>query len=76
MLQTIRQRLKGWKTVIFGQLVASFGGVLYLLEQIQPLDLHPVLPPRYAEAIIAGIGVAIVVLRVVTTTPVGQGGGQ
>jgi len=75
MLTKLRQKLKGWKTVIFGQVVAVLGGALLLLEQLQPLDLHPVLPAKYADGIIAGIGVAIVVLRVVTTGPVGSKAG-
>ena len=72
MLAKLNQRLKGWKTLIFGHLVAVFGTTLLILEQLQPVDLHPVLPAKYADAIIAGIGVVIVLLRVVTTGPVGR----
>lgn len=59
--------MQGWKTVIFGAVVALVGflqGVNW--EQIIPND------PTVVGWITSGIGVAVVVLRFVTKTPVGQ----
>jgi hypothetical protein len=68
----LRHKLKGWRTVIFGALVAGAGALADLLDALRAVDLTPLLPPAYALKIIAGIGVATILLRLVTTGRVGE----
>lgn len=71
-LTSLRDRLKGWRTVIFGGAVTLAGGVLDILDALQLVDITPLLPPEHALKIIAAIGVATVALRLVTTGRVGS----
>jgi lysozyme family protein len=65
-------RLKGWRTVAFGALVAGAGLAADLLDALQAIDLAPLLPPSHAVKIIAVIGVVTILLRLVTTGRVGR----
>jgi len=71
-LTLLMQTLKGWKTLIFGTLVAGSGIAADILEALQAVDLAPLLPPAYAVKIIAVIGILTIVLRFATTGRVGQ----
>lgn len=73
-MSALRQKLKGWRTVLFGGLVAAAGVVLDLLEALQAIDITPLLPPIYALRLIAALGLATVLLRLVTTGRVGRKG--
>src|SRR5262249_41982155 len=68
----LRQRLKGWRTVIFGGAVTVAGVTLDILNASQLVDIKPLLPPEHALKIITGIGLATVILRAVTTGRIGQ----
>jgi uncharacterized membrane protein len=59
--------LKGWRTIAVNVVVVAAGVVAYLNDS----TLGSLLPPKYAWVPIA-IGVANIVMRSVTTTPVGQ----
>lgn len=72
LLARLYAALKGWKTIVFGGLVAGAGLAADLLDALQAIDLTPLLPPAYAVKIIAIIGVVTIVLRLVTTGRVGQ----
>lgn len=69
----IRERLKGWRTVIFGGAITFAGVALDLLDALQLVDITPLLPPEHALKIIAVIGIVTIVLRLVTTGRVGRG---
>lgn len=71
-LTSLRERLKGWRTVIFGGAVTLAGTALDLLGALQLVDISPLLPPEHALKIIALIGVVTVALRLVTTGRVGS----
>ena len=58
-------QLKGWRTIIFGALIVGLGS-------IQASDLATVIPAEYTGLVIAAIGVAVMWLRSVTHTPVGE----
>ena len=60
------QALKGWRTIIFGALVAA---VPSLLTYVAWVDWTHLVSPNIA-ALIAGV--ATIGLRAVTTTPPGQ----
>lgn len=68
----LRQKLKGWKTVVFGAALTIASGALDLLDALRAVDFAPLLPPAYALKIIAAIGVVTIVLRLVTTGRVGE----
>ena len=66
------EKLKGWRTLIFGGLVSFAGAMLDILDALRVVDISPLLPPEHALKIIAAIGVLTVVLRLITTGRVGQ----
>lgn len=72
VLAQLRGRIKGWRTVAFGALVAGAGLIADLLDALQAIDLAPLLPPSHAVKIIAVIGIVTVLLRLVTTGRVGR----
>ena len=68
----LREMLKGWKTVLFGTVLTAAGTALDLLDQLKAIDITPLLPPNSAVKIIAGIGIATILLRLATTGRIGQ----
>lgn len=66
------EKLKGWRTVIFGFAVTLAGATLDILEALRLVDITPLLPPDHALKIIAAIGIVTIVLRLVTTGRVGS----
>ena len=68
----LRDRLKGWRTLIFGGAVTVAGAALDILTALQLVDITPLLPPEHALRIIAVIGVVTVALRLVTTGRIGR----
>ncbi|MBI4275443.1 MAG: hypothetical protein HY659_12165 [Rhizobiales bacterium] len=67
----LRAKFKGWRTVVFGSSIAIGSVTAELLDAFKQIDIAPLLPPAYALKIIAGIGVATILLRIVTTGRVG-----
>lgn len=63
--------MKGWRTLTFNGLVVV-GGVVAYLDATDLSALDAVLPDGAGALLGIGIGVANVVLRMVTTTPVGK----
>lgn len=72
VLASFRERLKGWRTILFGGAVTVAGGALDILDAFHLVDISPLLPPEHALKVIAIIGVVTVVLRLVTTGRVGR----
>ncbi|GIK80842.1 MAG: hypothetical protein KJZ73_13535 [Pseudorhodoplanes sp.] len=72
MIEKFRQKMKGWRTILFGGLVAAAGTVTDLLDALKAIDIAPLLPPAHALKIIAALGVVTVLLRLVTTGRVGR----
>jgi lysozyme family protein len=72
LLEMLRTRLKGWKTVAFGSAVAGIGVAADILDALQTIDLGALLPPAHAVKIIAIIGILTILLRLATTGRVGQ----
>ena len=66
------EKLKGWRTLIFGGAVTMAGAALDILDALQLVDITPLLPPDHALKIIAVLGIATIVLRLVTTGRVGR----
>ena len=57
--------MKGWRTLLFGAAVALVG-------VIEAFDWASVIPDKAEGFVLPLIGVAIMYLRKITTTPLGQ----
>ena len=57
--------MKGWKTIIFGALIAALG-------TIDAASLANVIPQQFAGLVVGAIGVVVMFLRSITTTGIGQ----
>ncbi len=68
----LAERLKGWRTLIFGGAITVAGIILEILEALRLIDITPLLPPDHALKIIALIGISTMLLRLVTTGRVGS----
>lgn len=55
--------MKGFKTLIFGALIAALG-------TIQAADVAVIVPPEYVGLVMTGIGAIVMFLRSITSTPV------
>ncbi len=60
--------LKGNRTRLFGLLVLLMG----VLEQLTPDTISQVVPPEYQGSVVAGIGILVIILRQITSTPPGK----
>jgi hypothetical protein len=67
----LAEKLKGWRTLIFGGAVTAAGAALDILDALKLVDISPLLPPEHALKIIAILGIVTIVLRLVTTGRVG-----
>jgi hypothetical protein len=74
MLARIRRRLKGWKTVAVNAIVGLPASLLFIWEQFQGVDVTPLIPAQYAAAAVAAMAIVGVVLRILTTGPIGHKG--
>jgi hypothetical protein len=72
MFAGITQRLKGWKTVIINSLTGLPAALYGLYLEFQTVDFTPVIPQKYAAAVVVGMSVVGIILRIVTTGPVGS----
>lgn len=67
----LREKLKGWKTIIVGAVVGLPLAILELLEQLQMVDPSSVLPEPWGQRIGLALALAMILLRLVTNSPVG-----
>ena len=70
--KTIREKLKGLKTIIIGVVVALPLSLLEILQQLQMIDLNSALPEPWGARLALGVSLAMIVLRLITNTPVGK----
>lgn len=68
---TLRQRLKGWRTVIVGFLIGVPMALLELLQALQMVDLHEILPAPWGSRAVFAVAMLMIVLRLITSGPVG-----
>ena len=74
MFAKFREKLRGWKTVIVNAIVGLPASLLFLYEQFQGVDVTPLIPAQYAAAAVASMAILGVILRIVTTGPIGCNG--
>lgn len=68
----LREKVKGWKTVILGFVVAAPLALLELLQQLQMIDLNSILPDPWGARLALGVSILMILLRLVTNTSVGS----
>jgi hypothetical protein len=67
-------RLKGWRTIILNALIAAGMVALEIVQYADGVPWREVLPDQYALYVVIGVNVLNIVLRSITTTPVGRKG--
>lgn len=60
--------MKGYKTIIAGALVTVLG----FLETFDVTNILDLVPDQYDPLVVSGVGFLMVLLRLVTKTPVGK----
>ncbi len=60
--------MQGFKTILAGVAVAVLG----LLEGFDITNFAQFIPDQYEPLIVSGVGFLMIVLRLMTTTPVGK----
>jgi hypothetical protein len=74
MFARITEKLKGWKTIIANALTGLPAALYGLYLQFQGVDVTPLIPAKYVALAVFGMSVLGVVLRLITTGPVGSKG--
>lgn len=69
-----REHLKGWKTIVWNAFLGLAAPVAIALQQLGAIDWSQYVGPVGAVFIGLGIAVVGILLRVVTTGPVGSKG--
>jgi hypothetical protein len=74
MFTRITEKLKGWKTILANALTGLPAALYGVYLQFQGVDVTPLIPAKYAALAVVGMSVLGIVLRIVTTGPVGSKG--
>jgi hypothetical protein len=74
MFVKLREKLKGWKTIVINALIGVPAAALFFLDKLSAVDITPLIPTQYAAAAVAGMALLGVILRIVTTGPIGSKG--
>jgi hypothetical protein len=74
MFARIRETLKGWKTVIVNAAVGLPAGLYTLYLALAEVNFTPVIPAQYVAGFMVFWAVLGILLRLVTTGPVGSKG--
>lgn len=65
-------KLKGWRTVIAGAIVGLPLAIFEILEQLQFIDVSTMLPPPWGQRLALSVVILMIVLRLITSGPVGR----
>lgn len=73
-VQGAREKIKGYKTIIFNALIAVPGGLVYAYSEIQSsgIDVTQYVPVKYVGAAGLAIGILGIVLRIYTSGVLGS----
>ncbi len=74
MFAAIRERLKGWKTVVLNAVTGFPAAALYLYTEFGTVDFTPLIPAKYVAVFVVAQSALGVLLRIMTTGPVGSKG--
>jgi hypothetical protein len=67
----IKQKLKGWKTVVWNSAVGASAVLLYVVDELRTVDFSGVFSPKMVAALMCGLAIAGILLRAVTTSRIG-----
>ena len=70
------EKAKGWKTVIVGAVVGLPLVLLEIVEQFHLVDPASMLPEPWGQRVALVLAVAMILLRLITTGPVGAKGDE
>lgn len=76
MFARLRERLKGWKTLVANAVVGLPATLLYLYTEFASIDFTPLIPAKYVALFLIVNSAVGVVLRIMTTGPVGAKGDE
>jgi len=76
MFAGIREKLKGWKTIVANTLTGLPATAYLLYTELSTVDFTPVIPVKYAAIAVVGMSVLGIILRIITTGPIGSKGEQ
>ena len=76
MFANLRERLKGWKTIVVNAITGLPAALLFLYTQFASVDFTPLIPAKYVAIFVVGQSVVGIVLRLMTTGPVGSKGDE
>ncbi len=71
-LKKVNKTFKGWKTIAFNSLAMSPVALDILGYVLSYPSIQNIIPEGYMDEYTLGIGVVNLILRYMTTTPVGQ----
>lgn len=74
MFAKLRERLKGWKTIIANAAMGLPAALYGIYLAVGTVDLTPVIPAQYVAWFTVGWSLLGIVLRIITTGPVGSKG--
>lgn len=72
----LREKAKGWKTVIIGAVVGAPLALLEIGEQLSLFDPRTVLPEPWGQRVALALALSMILLRMITTGPVGAKGDE
>ena len=64
--------MKGWKTIIINAMMGFPAAAYGLYLEFQSVNFTPVIPQKYVAAFGVGWSVIGIILRIITTGPVGS----
>lgn len=76
MFANLRERMKGWKTIIANAITGLPAALLFLYTQFAGVDFTPLIPAKYVALFVVLQSVVGIVLRLMTTGPVGAKGDE
>lgn len=71
MLASLRAKPKGWRTIIINVLIGVPSAALALLQAFDGVDVSPLFGSD-GPAVMAGMAVLGIILRLITSSPVGK----
>lgn len=75
-LRWLWEKAKGWKTVIVGALVGLPLVLIEIIEQFNLVDPASILPEPWGQRVALVLSIAMILLRLITTGPVGAKGDE
>jgi len=72
----LREKAKGWKTVIVGAIVGLPLVLIEIIEQFSMVDPASILPEPWGQRVALALSIAMILLRLITTGPVGAKGDE